>query len=119
MNNEEKILQMLAEMRAEQAEMRADMSNLKKTLEEVDQRSAQTQVLLEEVDQRSVRTQVLLETDYADKLQLLFDGHAAIMERLDELAPRGRVELLEDDVAVTKAAVKFLRQEVDELKKAQ
>ena len=75
MNNEEKILELLAELKTS-----------------VDKRFDTLEGRLEELDQRSVRTQVLLETDYHDKLQLLYDGHAAIMEKLDELTPKGRVE---------------------------
>ena len=52
MNNEEKILELLTEMRSEMAKM---------------------QDTLAEVDQRSVRTQVLLETEFSDKLQLLYE----------------------------------------------
>ena len=57
MNNEEKILELLTEMRSEMAKM---------------------QDTLAEVDQRSVRTQVLLETEFSDKLQLLYDGQVQI-----------------------------------------
>jgi len=51
--------------------------------------------LLAEVDKRSQRTVVLLETEYRDKLELLFDGHELIKEKLDTLAPKDRVDALE------------------------
>ena len=54
MNNEEKILQALEELKSDMAEAKEK---------------------LEEVDQRSIRTQVLLETDYADKLQQIGRAH--------------------------------------------
>lgn len=98
MNNEEKILTMLAQMQS-------DLSSVKEKLVEV--------------DQRSIRTQVLLEAEYCDKLQLLYEGHSAIMQKLDELAPKSRVEALEDDVAMMKDVIKLMRQEISELKKAQ
>lgn len=64
MNNEEKILRLLEEMRAEQAELRVEQ---KKQGQEL----AEMKATLEEVDHRSERTQVLLETDYAEKLLLI------------------------------------------------
>lgn len=95
MNNEEKILQLLEGLKADMAEVKEK---------------------LEEVDRRSERTQVLLETDYANKLQLLFEGHTTILETL---APKSRVEALEDDVSFMKTVIKALSQEIAELKKAQ
>lgn len=109
MNNEEKILEMLAGMRSDIAEMKATQVEQGKTLAEQGR-------LLEEIDQRSIRTQVLLETDYADKLQLLYEGHQTLLETL---APKDRVEALEDDVAMMKDVIKLMRQEISELKKAQ
>ena len=91
MNNEEKILQMLERLTEK----------------------------VEEIDQRSIRTQVLLETDYHDKLQLLYEGHAAIMEKLDELTPKDRVEVLEDEIITLKTAVKAMSKRLSALEKAQ
>lgn len=98
MNNEEKVLEMLSKMQR-------DIAGIKETLEEV--------------DQRSIRTQVLLETDYHDKLQLLYDGHSAIIEKLDELTPRDRVEVLEDEIITLKTAVKAMSKRLSALEKAQ
>lgn len=98
MNNEEKILELLREMQG-------DISGIKEKLEEV--------------DQRSIRTQVLLETEVRDKIQLLFDGHELIKEKLEELAPKSRVDELEEDVAMLKDVIKLMRIEIAELKKAQ
>lgn len=102
MNNEEKILELLAELKTS-----------------VDKRFDTLEGRLEELDQRSVRTQVLLETDYHDKLQLLYDGHAAIMEKLDELTPKGRVETLEEEVDFLRSVVKSMSKRLDALEKAQ
>lgn len=95
MNNEEKILEMLAELMATQRSQGE---------------------LLARVDERSQRTAVLMETEVMDKLNLLYEGHGLIMETL---APKDRVDELEADVVVLKSAVKMLTQEVAELKKAQ
>lgn len=102
MNNEEKILEMLVEMRSDIRQINGRLDHL--------------ETKVDEIDQRSERTQVLLETDYADKLQLLFEGHTTILETL---APKSRVEALEDDVSFMKTVIKALSQEIAELKKAQ
>ena len=71
---------------------------------------------LEEVDHRSIRTQLLLEGEYSQKLQLLCEGHTTILETL---APKSRVDALEEDVGFMKTVIKALSREVSELKKAQ
>ena len=63
-----------------------------------------------------MRTQVLLETDVSDKLQLLYEGHQTL---LDTLAPKDRVEKLEEDAALLKSTLRLLSQDVANLKKAQ
>ena len=133
MNNEEKILELLArhedsfekinqtlarhedsfeKINQTLAEMRADMADLKAT-------QAEQGKLLEEIDQRSIRTQVLLETEVRDNIKLLFDGQAHIQETLKELKPAPRLEVLESDVSVLKAAVKANSSRIAELEKAQ
>ena len=95
MNNEEKILELLTEMRSEMAKM---------------------QDTLAEVDQRSVRTQVLLETEFSDKLQLLYDGQVLLQQTL---APKERVEVLEEEVITLKTTVKMISNRLSVLAKAQ
>ena len=95
MNNEEKILELLTEMRSEMAKM---------------------QYTLAEVDQRSVRTQVLLETEFSDKLQLLYDGQVLLQQTL---APKERVEVLEEEVITLKTTVKMISNRLSVLEKAQ
>lgn len=105
MSNEAKILEMLEQMQADMTGMKADMASMK---ERIDQ-----------IDERSQRTAVLLETEVDRKLNLLYEGHESIMEYLDKLATKSRVEVLENDVALLKDVVKLMRQEIAELKKAQ
>ena len=59
---------------------------------------------------------VFFETEVMPKFQLLADGHQNL---LDTLAPKARVDALEDDVIFLKSIVKSLMQQVSELKKAQ
>lgn len=130
MSNEEKILQMLADFGKEQAKLREQVmkqgilvEQINKKLLEQNMKQMDLSVAVKsigqdvaETRQLAKRTAVLLETDYADKLQLLFDGHTTILETL---APKSRVEALEDDVSFMKTVIKALSQEIAELKKAQ
>ena len=75
--------------------------------------------LLEKLDERSQRTAVLMETEVTRKLDLLYEGHGAIMDILETLAPKSRVEVLEDDVRLLKIAFKSMQQDIAGLKKAQ
>ena len=75
--------------------------------------------LLEKLDERSQRTAVLMETEVTRKLDLLYEGHGALMDILKTLAPKSRVEVLEDDVRLLKIAFKSMQQDIAGLKKAQ
>ena len=90
-----------------------------KRLDTMDERMDRLDERMDRLDERSQRTAVLLETEVDRKLNLLYEGHETIMECLDKLAPKDRVDELESDVIVLKTAVKMLTQEIAELKKAQ
>lgn len=109
MSNEDKILELLTQMSG-------DISSLRQQMGQMDQRISDR---LDRVEDRAQRTAVLLETEVDRKLDLLYEGHDAIMERLDKLASRSRVEELENDVVLLKDAIKLMRLEIDKLKKAQ
>jgi len=112
MNNEEKILAMLEQLTGDVAELKATQTQQGETLNAMNER-------LDELDDRSLRSAVMLENEIGPKVQLLYEGHRAIMEKMDTLTPKSRTEILEDDVAMLKDVVKLMRQEIAELKKAQ
>ena len=123
MNNEEKILELL--MKHEDSfekinrtltEIKTDFSGLKEDVSGLKEDVSGLKAKLEEVDHRSIRTQLLLEGEYSQKLQLLCEGHTTILETL---APKSRVDALEEDVGFMKTVIKALSGEVSELKKAQ
>lgn len=109
MNNEEKILAMLeklnstvekhnevlTQMQAAQAQMQDDISQMQGDISGIKFR---------------------LDYDVNKRFDAVNEGIDAIMEKL---TPKSRVDELEADVVVLKAAVKALSTEVDELKKAQ
>lgn len=101
MNNEEKILEMLAQIQAEQKEMRSDIAELKTT-------QGQMQTTL-------TRVAVTQENVVLQQLKLLAEGHETL---LNTLARKDRVEALEDDVALLKTVIKAMSQRIAELEKA-
>ena len=86
---------------------------------EIDKRFDGIEERLDELDARSLRSAVLPETDVARDIRLVYEGQEMLRQKMEELTPKGRVEAVEDDVAVLKDAYKLLRMEVNELKKAQ
>lgn len=77
--------------------------------------------MLEEKDLKGIShlMTVLIENEVTPKFNTLADGQAAILDKLDDLVPKSRVEALEDDVALLKQIIRSMSQEISELKKAQ
>lgn len=112
MNNEEKILEMLTKLTEKVDKLETTQAKQGEQLDRMEER-------LDEVDTRSLRSAVLLETDVTRDIRLVYEGQEMFRQKMEELTPKGRVEAVEDDVAVLKDAYKLLRMEVNELKKAQ
>ena len=111
--------QRLERLEAAQIEQGQRLVEQGQRLERLEATQAEQGDLLKVLDERSLRSAVLLEADVSRDLNRLYEGHGAIMNRLDKLAARRRVEELEEDVSMLKDSVKLLRIEVNELKKAQ
>lgn len=88
-------------------------------LEKMNQRMEKMEGHLDLVESQSQSTAVLMESEVNRKLDLLYEGHSTIMDRLDKLATKNRVEELESDVALLKDSFKLMRLEIEALKKAQ
>lgn len=116
MNNEEKILSMLVELK-ESVDKRFDAVD--KRLDTVDKRLDTVEERLDELDTRSLRSAVVLETEVAKKIQLLYEGQELLRQKMDELAPRERVEVLEDRVITLETLVKSMSKRLAALEKAQ
>ncbi len=74
---------------------------------------------VEALDARSLKSAVLLEADIPRSINRLYEGHGAIMEKLCTLASQDQVDEHDQDISIMKDAIKLLRLEVNELKKAQ
>lgn len=119
MNNEEKILAMLAEIKADMTDMKAGMADMKATQTAQGKQLDRMEERLDEVDARSLRSAVLLETEVARDIRLVYEGQEMLRQKMEKLAPKDRVEALESDVAMMKDVLKLMRLEIAELKKAQ
>ena len=117
MNNEEKILELLAEMKAAQEEMKADLSEVKAVQAAQGRQIDRIEERLDEVDARSLRSAVMLENDVAKKIQLVYEGQEMLRQKMEGLAPKDRVEALESDVAMMKDVIRLMRLDIAELKK--
>lgn len=95
MNNEEKILAILAQMQEEQKQIRQGQKQMQDDITAI---------------------KIRLDCDVDKRFDAVNEGIDAILEKL---TPKNRVDELESDVIVLKTAVKMLTQEVAELKKAQ
>lgn len=95
MNNEEKILAMLAQIQAEQQQMRGEQHQMRDDITAI---------------------KIRLDYDVDKRFDAVNEGIDAI---LAQLTPKRKVEEMDADIVVLKTAVKMLTQEVAELKKAQ
>lgn len=119
MNNEEKILAIL--------EKHGEM--LEKLNEKADKQGAllaqhgeqlnRMESRLDEVDARSLRSAVLLETEVARDVRLVYEGQEALRQKMEELAPKERVEVLEDRVIALETVIKSMSKRLAVLEKAQ
>ncbi len=102
MSNEEKILAVLEQHGEMLAHMQGDINSLK----------SDVGTLKSDVSHIKIR----LDMDIEKKLNLLAEGHETLLETL---APKDRVQRLEDEVEFLKSVVKAMGQEIAALKKAQ
>ncbi len=109
MNNEEKILAMLEKHDAM-------LEKLIQTQDEHSDLLHRHSDSLAELQKIATKVAITQENVVLPRLNLLAEGHQTLM---DTLAPKNRVEALEDDIAVLKMAVKTLSQKVSELEQAQ
>lgn len=109
MNNEEKILEMLAQIQEDQKQMREEQQHMR---EEQKQMREDQQHMRDDIAGIKLR----LELNIEKRFDAVNEGIDAI---LAQLTPKRRIEEMDTDITILKTAVKMLTQEVGELKKAQ
>ena len=76
---------------------------------------ATEQRMSEKIDEAENRMKVMMESYFDPKFNLLFENQQIMME---QLAPRSRVDELEDEVKFLKSIVRQMNDEIQQLKKA-
>lgn len=105
MNNEEKIIQMIADLST-----KIDNNEAKTT-----QAITELKTEISDIKERTTRTEILIENTIIPQIQLLAEGQVTIQNQIKRISV---IDRLEDDISTLKLAVKFLSQEVENLKKA-
>lgn len=109
MTNEEKILKALGALTDRFDKMESHFDNMEARMDRLEENQKEMRTTLTKVA-------VTQENIVLQQLKLLAEGHEALMATL---APKSRVEALEDDVALLKQIIRSMSQEIFELKKAQ
>ena len=105
---DEKDIQVIRDLMAEQ--LSEQETRLTAKIDE-----AQKSAVKEAVELSTHYMDVLYETKIEPQFRLLAEGHQTLLETL---APKNRVEALEEDVEFLKTVVSSLNKEIKELKKA-
>ena len=123
MNNEEKILEILgviqsdvSGLKTDVADLKTDVADLKTDVADLKTDVADLKTDVADLKTRVTKIEITQENVILPQLQTLAEGQANL---LATLAPKSRVEALEDEMSFMKSVVKALSQEVAELKKAQ
>mgnify|MGYP002581958797 CR=1 FL=1 len=123
MNNEEKILEMLGQMqtdisgiKSDQAAMKADIAGIKteQAAMRADIAGIKTEQAAMKADIAGIKTR--LDVEVMKQFKLLAEGQQTILETL---APKSRLEALEDEMTFMKSVVKSMSQRIADLEKAQ
>lgn len=102
MTNEEMILQLLSGLKSDMSDLKQNVAGLKQDVAGLKQ------------DVAEIRLDI--ENRINPQLAALAEGQKTILETL---APKSRVETLEDEVSMMKTVIRVLSQDIAELKKAQ
>ena len=116
MNNEEKILALLAEMQQEQKQMRQEQTQMRQEQMQMRQEQMQMQQEQKQMHEEIDAIKLHLELNVEKRFDAVNESIDAILEML---TPKSQVDELKSDVIVLKTAVKTLTQEVAKPKKAQ
>lgn len=116
MGNEEKILELLEKQGETLKRHEELLEKQREILEKHGEVLKRLQEDQSEMRETLTRVAITQENVVLPRLSLLAEGHKALLETL---APKNRVEALEDDIALLKSVIKSMSQRLNDLEKAQ
>lgn len=115
MNNEEKILEILAQMQQDISGLKAGQAKLEAGQATLEAGQAAMRADIAEVKTRVLKLETAQENVVLPKLQLLAEGQATIQRQIQNLSV---VDRMQQDIDTLKAAVSYLSNELRALKEA-
>jgi len=113
MNNEEKIIAILEKHNSMFEKINSTLERHDSMFEKINSTLEKHDHMLNEMQETLARVALTQENVVLPQLKLLVEGHNTLLETL---APKNRVEALEDDGAFMKSVIKAMSQEIAELK---
>lgn len=119
MNNEEKILALLAEMRQEQQQMRADMNQIQATQDKMQTDMGEMRADMGEMQKTLTRVALTQENIVLKSLDALAEGQDLTHQRLKDLAGKDELAELREEVRLLRTVVAQHTRDIEALKAAQ
>lgn len=123
MNNEEKILEVLTQLRGDVTQIKGDVTQLRSEVTDLEGRVTQMEgamsamnTRLDKLDDKVTDVRLLVDIDIEKKLNLLAEGQQVLLETM---TPKTKTEELEEKYNFLQSIVAVLTKDVAELKKAQ
>ena len=119
MNMEEKILGMLEQINRRLDSMDGRFDGIDGRLGRVESAQEEMRGDISRMQETLTRVAVTQEGVVLPRIQLALEGHSELNRKMDALAPKERVEVLEDRVITLETAVKSMTKRLAALEKAQ
>lgn len=115
MNNEEKILDILAQLQRGMSEMREEQRFMREDIASLQEGQRSMKEDINSIREELTKVAVTQENVVIPNIQLLAEGHITIQEQIKNISV---IDRLQDDVATLKNAVRFLSQKIEQMEKA-
>lgn len=96
--------------------MEAGQQRLETRMDKLEAGQQRLETRVDKLETEQQKTNIMLETEIKPALQILVEGQQTLLETL---APKNRVEELEQEVAFLKSVVNQVLEQLQQLKKAQ